>query len=109
MFLLTLLLVDAGSCLSQAGSTGRRNLSFDGIYTPTGTPNQKRKTPEKHVEPTNLEGEQTKNDIPPIVVEKESYAKEVSGSCLFGKTVVIVFFSRAFLIVSLLDLYRNCK
>ena len=55
-FCWTLLLLDAGSCLSQAGSTSQRNLSFDGIYTPTRTPNQQRKTLEKHLEPKNLEG-----------------------------------------------------
>ena len=56
------------------------------FQTPTGTPKQIRKTLGKDLEPTKVETEQNNNESPPIVVEKE-----VSGSCLFGKTVFIVF------------------
>ena len=35
------------------------------------------------------------NESPPIVDEKEPFAKEVSGYCLFDKIKVIVFCSRS--------------
>lgn len=43
------------------------------------------------MEPAKVETEQKNNESPPIVLEKEPSMKEVSGSCLFGKRVVIVF------------------
>lgn len=81
-FCLILGLVDAGTCLSQNGSTGRRYLSFDGISTPTGTSEQRRNTPEKDLETTNVETEQNKNESPPIVVEREPSMMDASGSFL---------------------------